>query len=171
MLTVFTRDRRMAASNDWGQRSRVLLAILSSERAIIRAMTASAAEEGVTLQQFSVFGVLSRVGPVPMSRLSKELRVTPPNITGVVDRLERKELVRRETSPRDRRTKVIRLTAKGAGLYERVREGYSESLQESLDALTTEEQEILAKLLRKLVREIARREAGGPQASTKLTDG
>ena len=108
---------------------------------------------------------------MPTSRLSKELRVTPPNITGVVDRLERKELVRRETSPVDRRTKVIRLTAKGAGLYERVREGYSESLQESLDALTTEEQEVLAKLLRKLVREIARREAGGPQASTKLTDG
>ena len=54
---------RMAASNDWGQRSSVLLAILSSERAIIRAMTASAAKEDVTLQQFSVLGVLSRHRP------------------------------------------------------------------------------------------------------------
>jgi DNA-binding MarR family transcriptional regulator len=148
----------MAVSNDWGQRSGVLLTILSSERAIIRAMTESAAEEDVTLQQFSVLGVLSRIGPVPMRKLSEELRVTPPNITGVVDRLERKELVKRETSPRDRRTKQIRLTAKGAGLYERVRKGYSEALQESLEALTSEEQEILAKLLKKLVKEIARRE-------------
>jgi DNA-binding MarR family transcriptional regulator len=155
----------MAAYDDWGQRSRVLLAILSSERAIIRAMTSSAAEEDITLQQFSVLGVLSRLGPVPMSRLGKELRVTPPNITGVVDRLERKELVRRETGARDRRKKEIRLTAKGAGLYERVRKGYSESLQKSLEALTPEEQETLSRLLRKLVKEIARREEQDPAAT------
>ena len=43
-------------------------------------------------------------------------------------------------------------------LYERVRAGYSESLQESLDALTPEEQEMLAKLLRKLGNEMAGRE-------------
>jgi DNA-binding MarR family transcriptional regulator len=161
----------MPAYDEWGQRSRVLLAILSSERAIIRAMTASAEAGGITLQQFSVLGVLSRIGPVPMNRLSDELRVTPPNITGVVDRLEKKELVRREASPGDRRRKVIRLTAKGAGLYERVRKGYSESLQESLDALAPEEQEALAKLMRKLAKEIARREGTGPQRSKKLTEG
>jgi len=160
----------MPAYNDWGQRSRVLLAILSSERAIIRAMTASAAEEDITLQQFSVLGVLSRLGAVPMSRLSEELRVSPPNITGVVDRLEKKELVKRETNPGDRRKREIKLTEKGAGLYERVREGYSDSLQASLEALTPDEQETLSKLLRKMVKEIARRE-GRPQRSTKLTDG
>jgi MarR family transcriptional regulator, organic hydroperoxide resistance regulator len=158
MLTIFSLASRMGAYDEWGRRSRVLLAILSSERAIIRAMTASAAGEEITLQQFSVLGVLSRLGSATMSRLSKELRVTPPNITGVVDRLERKELVKRETSAGDRRKKEIRLTAKGAGLYERVREGYSESLQESLNALTAEEQETLSQLLRKLVKEIVRRE-------------
>jgi DNA-binding MarR family transcriptional regulator len=148
----------MGASSDWGQRSGVLLTILSSERAILRAMTASAAKEEITLPQFSVLGVLARAGPVPMSRLSTELRVTPPNITGVVDRLEKKELVKRLASPGDRRKKEIRLTAKGESVYERVRKGYSESIQKSLDALTREEQEILAKLLRKLRNEIVRRE-------------
>jgi DNA-binding MarR family transcriptional regulator len=162
----------MGASSDWGRRSGVLLTILSSERAIIRAMTASAAKDGLTLPQFSVLGVLARVGPVPMSRLSAELRVTPPNVTGMVDRLERKELVRRLASPGDRRKKEIRLTAKGESLYERVRNGYSASIQESLDALTREEQEILAKLLRKLRNEIVRREEEkGPHPSTKLTEG
>ncbi|HUK75880.1 MAG TPA: MarR family transcriptional regulator [Nitrososphaerales archaeon] len=161
----------MPAYDDWGQRSSVLLAILSSERAIIRAMTESAAKADITLQQYSVLGVLSRLGPVPMNRLSEELRVTPPNITGVVDRLEKKELVKREGSSKDRRRKEIRLTAKGAGLYERVRVGYSESLQESLDAFTAEEQETLAKLLKKLAKEMARKDGAGPQRSKKLTDG
>jgi DNA-binding MarR family transcriptional regulator len=163
----------MGASSDWGLRSGALLTILSSERAILRAMTASAVKEDLTLQQFSVLGVLTRVGSVPMSRLSTELRVTPPNITGVVDRLERKELVRRLASPGDRRKKEIQLTAKGESLYERVRKDYSASIQESLDALTREEQEILAKLLRKLRDEIVRREEEGSShhPSTKLTEG
>ncbi|MDA4115904.1 MAG: MarR family transcriptional regulator [Thaumarchaeota archaeon] len=154
----------MPAYDDWGQRSRVLLALLSSERAILRAMTESAAQADITLQQFSVLGVLSRLGPVPMSRLGEELRVTPPNITGVVDRLEKKELVKRESSSKDRRRKEIRLTTRGAALYERVRVGYSESLQESLDAFTQEEQETLAKLLKKLAKEIARKNGAGLSA-------
>jgi DNA-binding MarR family transcriptional regulator len=173
ILTVFGCASHMGSSSDWGRRSGVLLTILSSERAIIRAMTASAAKEDLTLPQFSVLRVLARVGPVPMSRLSAELRVTPPNVTGMVDRLERKELVRRLASPGDRRKKEIQLTAKGESLYERVRDGYSASIQGSLDALTREEQEILAKLLRKLRDEIVRREEeeGSPHPSTKLTEG
>jgi DNA-binding MarR family transcriptional regulator len=145
----------------WGldRRSSVLLTILSSERAILRAMTASAAKEELTLQQFSVLRVLERVGPMPMGKLSEELRVTPPNITGVVDRLERKELVTRTGGARDRRMKEIKLTPRGAEVYEKVRRGYSEDLQGSLDSLTPEEQEILAQLLRKLTKEIVRREA------------
>jgi DNA-binding MarR family transcriptional regulator len=122
-------------------------------------MTASAAKDDLTLQQFSVLRVLARVGPMPMGRLSEELRVSPPNITGVVDRLERKELVTRTSSARDRRMKEIKLTSRGTEVYEKVRRGYSEDLQGSLDSLTAEEQEILAQLLRKLTREIVRREA------------
>ena len=162
----------MGTPGDSGQRSGVLLTILSSQRAVLRAMTKSAAREGMTLQQFSVLVVLARAGPVPMRTLSKELQVTPPNITGVVDRLERKELVKRLADPGDRRKKEIQLTAKGENLYERVRKGYSASIQESLDALTREEQEILAKLLRKLRNEIVRREEeSGPHSSKKLTEG
>jgi DNA-binding MarR family transcriptional regulator len=141
------------------RRSSVLLTILSSERAILRAMTANAAKDDLTLQQFSVLRVLARVGPMPMGKLSEELRVTPPNITGVVDRLERKELVTRTGDARDRRMKEIKLTPRGAEVYEKVRRGYSEDLQGSLDSLTPEEQEILAQLLRKLTKEIVRREA------------
>jgi DNA-binding MarR family transcriptional regulator len=149
----------MGQSWGWDRRSGILLTILGSERAILRAMTASAAKDDLTLQQFSVLRVLARAGTMPMGKLSEELRVTPPNITGVVDRLERKELVTRTGSARDRRMKEIKLTPRGTEVYEKVRRGYSEDLQGSLDSLTPEEQEILAQLLRKLTREIVRREA------------
>ena len=148
----------MSSPNEWGVRPRALLVILSSQRGVLRAISASAEKEGLTLQQFFLMGVLSREARVPMNALSKELRVTPPNITGVVDRLEAKGLVKRVADPKDRRKKEITLTEKGATQYERVRAGYSGPLQESLDALTPEEQEILAKLLRKFAKAIAQRE-------------
>src|SRR5271155_2324088 len=163
MLMILEPVSRMSASKAWGVRSKALLAILSSQRVVLRAMAASAAKDDLTLQQFSLMGVLSRRGRVPMNALSTELRVSPPNITGVVDRLEAKGLVKRVTDPEDRRKKGIELTEKGETRYERVRTGYSESLQESLDMLTPEEQEILSKLLRKLARMITEREGdGGP---------
>ena len=63
---------------------------------------------------------------------SDELRVSPPNITGVVDRLEKKGLVRREEGSTDRRRKEIHLTTKGEDLYREGPRGYSEWLQGSL---------------------------------------
>jgi MarR family transcriptional regulator, 2-MHQ and catechol-resistance regulon repressor len=157
----FLQAPAMSSPKDWGQRSKALLTILSSQKVVLRTMSASAERDGLTLQQFSLMGVLSRRGRVTMNTLSRELRVTPPNITGVVDRLEAKGLVKRVTDPVDRRKKEIQLTEKGAGQYEKVRVGYSESLQGSLDALTLEEQEVLAKLLRKFAAAIAQREVEG----------
>ncbi len=161
MLMIFQRVSGMSSANDWGLRSKALLTILSSQRVIRGAMAASAEKEGLTLQQFSLMGVLSRRGRVPMNALSKELRVTPPNITGVVDRLEAKGLVKRVADPADRRRKGIQMTERGTVQYEKVRTGYSGPLQESLDTLTPEEQEILVNLLRKFVGAIAQSEGEG----------
>ncbi|HUI00131.1 MAG TPA: MarR family transcriptional regulator [Nitrososphaerales archaeon] len=146
------------ASDGPGETSSVLLTILSSQRRILDAMSSSASEDDLTLQQFAMLRLVGRAGPLPMNKLSEELRVSPPNITGIVDRLEKKGLVKRVESQADRRTKEIHLTETGNVVLRRVRKGYTEALQESLDALTPEEQDILAKLMRKLAREIENRE-------------
>src|SRR5438445_8374125 len=48
-----------------------------------------------------------------LTDLSDRLLIRPPNVTGVVDRLERGGLVVRDGSPFDRRAKQVALTAKG----------------------------------------------------------
>lgn len=139
------------------ERSSVLLAILSSQRAILRAMGESAMRDDLTLQQFAVLRIIGARGSLPMVSLSEELRVSPPNVTGMVDRLERKGLVVRTDDPMDRRRKEIRLTEKGEQLYKKVRQGYSDSLQDALDSLSPQEQEALAALMKKFAKEIAAR--------------
>src|SRR5437868_3482773 len=54
--------------------------------------------------------------PLPMSRLADTLSCDASNVTGLVDRLESRGLVRRQPSPQDRRVKVLQLTPTGARL-------------------------------------------------------
>ena len=48
-----------------------------------------------------------------MSRLAETLSCDASNVTGLIDRLESRGLVRRQPSPADRRVKVLQLTPAG----------------------------------------------------------
>src|SRR6266513_1922596 len=54
--------------------------------------------------------------PIPMGQLAGTLSCHASNITGLVDRLESRGLVRRRPSDEDRRVKVLDLTPTGARL-------------------------------------------------------
>ena len=56
-------------------------------------------------------------GPQSMSELAGELHVQLSTMTGVIDQLEAKRLVRRAAHPEDRRSLQVDLTAKGKKLY------------------------------------------------------
>jgi DNA-binding MarR family transcriptional regulator len=57
---------------------------------------------------------------VPMGQLADYLRCDASNITGIVDRLERRDLVVRRVDPTDRRVKRIALTTAGRELRVRL---------------------------------------------------
>jgi DNA-binding MarR family transcriptional regulator len=67
-----------------------------------------------TLPRFDLLAQLqrSREG-LSMGELSSRLMVTGGNVTALVDALEADGLVLRASNPKDRRSQVIRLTAKG----------------------------------------------------------
>jgi DNA-binding MarR family transcriptional regulator len=54
--------------------------------------------------------------PMPMRELASLLGVDPPNLTTVVDDLERAGLVERQAHPTDRRVKLVVTTTEGAAL-------------------------------------------------------
>jgi DNA-binding MarR family transcriptional regulator len=54
---------------------------------------------------------------LPMSALAKEIGFTSGGVTKVADRLARRELVERVTSPEDRRVVYLALTESGLELY------------------------------------------------------
>lgn len=68
---------------------------------------------------------LNRDG-LTMGDLATMLMVTKGNITGVVRRLEREKLILRKTSKVDRRVQSVKISAKGARLWERMHADYDE---------------------------------------------
>ncbi len=132
---------------------------------MLRGIVTSIRRDDITLQQAALIRILVQNGPTSMHKLSEELMVTPPNITGIVDRLEQKGLVERIESKQDRRKTEIMLTAKGEALHQKVREDYRESLGKSLASLTHDEQETLALLLAKLSEEVERDRRSRPKDS------
>jgi DNA-binding MarR family transcriptional regulator len=57
--------------------------------------------------------------PMPMRELAGLLGVDPPNLTVVIDDLERSGLVERHAHPTDRRVKLVVATPKGVALARR----------------------------------------------------
>src|SRR5438034_1844235 len=79
-------------------------------------LPASGADFDLSPVQCHVLHLIEPGRPLPMSRLADTLSCDASNVTGLVDRLESRGLVRRQPSPQDRRVKVLQLTPSGSRL-------------------------------------------------------
>jgi len=70
----------------------------------------------VSAPQVNCLLVLYENGPLPLSQIAKHIMVKSSTVTGIVDRLEQKGLVRRVRNSPDRRMITIELTEAGNAL-------------------------------------------------------
>ena len=104
----------------------------------------------VTLPQFDVLSELERADrPLTMSQLSKELMVSNGNVTGVIDRLERVDFVKRTRAKHDRRIQYIQLTTKGRKEFDEMAGMHEGWLAQLLSDLTLSDMNKLQDLLLK----------------------
>src|SRR5882672_3085478 len=75
-----------------------------------------AAELELSPAQCHVLHLIEPDRPIPMGQLAGTLACDASNVTGLVDRLESRGLVRRRPSAEDRRVKVLALTPAGSRL-------------------------------------------------------
>ena len=88
-----------------------------------------------------------------MRELAEHLLVAVNTITSIVDKLEQKQLVRRERDETDRRIVMVQLTPKGRAAYESILEVRLKACRAMLTPLTEDEQDIFILLMRKIGRE------------------
>ncbi|MFC7304126.1 MarR family winged helix-turn-helix transcriptional regulator [Streptomyces monticola] len=110
--------------------------------------TIAAASENLTASQGKVLTVLRR-GPAAMRCLASTLTCDASNMTGIIDRLEKRALVRREPSASDRRVKNVALTAEGERVTDAIR-AKMHATRDGLDRLSDEERDSLHALLERV---------------------
>jgi DNA-binding MarR family transcriptional regulator len=135
-----------------------------------RAMQPCFAQFGITGAQWGVLRNLHRAEAegrpsLRLRDLSERLLIRPPSVTGVVDRLERANLVARTDSAADLRAKPITLTARGRQLVERMLSVHAAYVEGVMDVLTPAEQAKLQGLLGRLEDHLGGLLAGGGLAA------
>ncbi len=74
------------------------------------------AEHGLTPARAEILWVLHGTGPRAQRELSRILKCTPRNVTGLVDALQAAGFVERTAHPTDRRAIIVRLSEQGQSL-------------------------------------------------------
>lgn len=92
--------------------------------------------------------------PMPMGELAALLDVDPPNLTTVIDDLERTGLVERQAHPTDRRVKLVAATAAGAALAQQADEILAQP-PVGLNELPADDLETLGRILSQVRRDRA----------------
>lgn len=106
-------------------------------------------ETGLTPPQFDVICTLGNTSGMLMNQLAEKTLVTKGTLTGIIDRLEQKHLVRREVPPENRRCFLIVLTPEGEALFEKIFPIHIAYLKQKFDRLSpTELSEIKSALQR-----------------------
>jgi DNA-binding MarR family transcriptional regulator len=103
----------------------------------------------ITPQQYNVLRILRGAGErgLPTLEIGERMIEQTPGITRLLDRLEAKELVRRERCREDRRQVLCWLTPTGLELVERLDAPIDSADTEAVAMLETEEQEKLLRFL------------------------
>lgn len=112
-------------------------------------------EEDLSLIQLRLLGILRDRRPT-MSELSRFLELDKSSVSGLVDRAQRRGLVRRVPSETDGRVSVVEITDEGNALVGNASSGFTADVQELLGRLPATDRDRLVVLLTRLLAAHAR---------------
>jgi len=104
----------------------------------------------VSATQINCLLALHEDGPLPLSQIAKHVMVTSSTVTGVIDRLEKKDLVRRLRISQDRRVITVELTNTGKILAENAPPPIQQKIIDGLNQLSPSEINEIALTLKRL---------------------
>lgn len=98
-------------------------------------------QSGLTAPQFDVIATLGNTEGMTFKMLGEKTLTTKGTLTGIVDRLVEKKLVKRVNCARDRRIVYASLTSDGQKLFEEIFPAHMEYLDQRLQSLSAQDME------------------------------
>ena len=108
------------------------------------------AGSGLTTSQADVIFTLGNTQGMRCKDIGRRTLITKGTLTGVLDRLESRDLVRRERDAEDARSIRIALTHKGESVFEREFPRQVRALKQRFDGLSEKDRREALRLLREI---------------------
>lgn len=133
----------------------VIKDIVGSIRKLVRAVYLDSQKMsrkfGLTGPQSVVLRLLLNKGSMSSADLSRLMYVTPSNMTGIIDRLEKKGFIERKRKEGDRRVTMIILTDTGKALSESIPDPIEKKFINQLADLENEHVQLLAMAMNQIL--------------------
>ena len=136
-------SRRITAPQLW-----TILA--KSHYALSRLAEQSIAKAGICLSDFAALEALLHKGPLTISEIQRKVLLASGSMTAAIDRLEKLGLVVRKLSAKDRRARLVELTAEGKRLASSCFEKHARDLEAVVSVLSEDEKQRTYTALKKL---------------------
>jgi MarR family transcriptional regulator for hemolysin len=81
--------------------------VCQASHSLQRAFNEELAPQGVTFRQAQVLGCLALEGRLSQTDIAERMRIEPPTLVGILDRMERDGWIRRDGDKTDRRRKFV----------------------------------------------------------------
>ncbi|MPM96531.1 HTH-type transcriptional regulator MhqR [bioreactor metagenome] len=121
-----------------------------AQQTVHQQFRAALTEFGVTPVQYAVLSTLWKEGSLTPSQIAAAVSLDSSTVTGILDRLEQKKLLRRMPDKTDRRVLRISLTEAGSALEAPVMQAVDRCNKAVMTVYSSEEQELLVRLLQRL---------------------
>lgn len=95
---------------------------------------------GLSPSEFMVLEVLYTKGRIPLQQIGDKILVTSGSITYNIDKLEKKNLLRRVPSSEDRRVTYAEITEAGKKLFDRIFPEHAAKILSIMKSISQEEQ-------------------------------
>ncbi len=104
----------------------------------------------ITIPQYHILDYLNDKAKATMREVADYLFVTPPAVTGLVDKLVKIQLVRRDFSSSDRRIIIISLTPKGKTAISKIKNQSNELFISLFKAFSAQEKKSFLEVTKKM---------------------
>lgn len=105
---------------------------------------------GLNQTEFAVLELLYHKGAHPLQQIGEKILITSGSITYVINKLEKKELLKRNPYEEDRRVIYATLTERGQTLMEEIFPQHAETLTRAFQGLTAGEKQVAIELIKKV---------------------
>ena len=105
---------------------------------------------GLNTSEFGALEVLYHKGPLPVQAIKEKVLIASSSMSYVIERLLDKDLITKIISPKDNRVHHVHLSQKGKDFMDEIYPKHVQTLRQTLNILTNEEELQLQSLLKKI---------------------